>query len=117
MGQKQLLPYAGLLITGVIATLFLLLEGELPLTETEHLLLQILWVGVAFGALLAWSLQPALPPPAPPPAAASRTDSAEVPPAAAGHDERYDQDRLWLQQHPGDDIDDMHNTPYGEQEH
>ncbi len=102
MWQKRFLPYAGLLLIGIVATLFLVLEGALPLTETEHFLLQILWLGIMFSALFIWSLQSGLsfttqssP--------AHMTDTEPEISSTVIDDELYDADRLWLQQHPDDD--------------
>jgi hypothetical protein len=99
MSHTRLSSYMGLVIVGVTATAALLLETRLDVSEDEHFLLQLLWVGVALGALFLATLQPVLRMHAP----AESPDIEEVP-------EWHDADRAWMQQHPhtlylADDMD------------
>ncbi|MBZ0318088.1 MAG: hypothetical protein K8L91_16830 [Anaerolineae bacterium] len=90
MWREQLLPYVGLLLVGVLATLVLFIQVWLPLSDDLHFLLELLWIGVALGGVLIWSVSHAdMPLHAPP-------DFEDLPP------ELYDGDRYWLQEHYDD---------------
>ncbi len=86
--------YVGLVLTGVAASIALLIESRLQVTSDIHFCLQFVWVGVVGAALLAFSLNPAL-----------RTPDSSIPPMsdiddASLTEEFHDEDRLWLQAHP-----------------
>lgn len=90
-------PYVGLVVTGTIATIVLLIEPELHVPSDIHFFLQLVWVGVVGGALLTCALMPAL-----------TANSPNAPPRADGETntpssvtaEFFDEDRVWLQTHP-----------------
>lgn len=89
-------PYFGLVMTGIVASLALLIEPRLPTPLETHYFLQFVWVGVLGAALLAFSLTPALTAAHPndPPQSARDDDSP-----AAVTPEFFDADRGWLQTH------------------
>lgn len=92
MKHSGLLAYAGLLIVGAAATAALLLEARLSVSRNVHFLLQLLWLGIAMGAVFVAMVQPA----------GDRSSGHEMPAHLYEDDvpEWRDPDRLWLQQHP-----------------
>lgn len=91
--MKQLIrsPYAGLIVTGLIASAALMVEARLSVSEGVHFLLQLIWIGVASAALLAFAVRP-LVETGSTPAAADQANTL-IP-------ELYDPDRQWMQSHP-----------------
>jgi hypothetical protein len=91
--MKQLVcrPYAGLVLTGLVSSLALLIESRLDVSESLHFLLQFVWIGVVSSALLACAL--------------IRAAGAVQPQAHSENrdtiPELLDADRSWLQSHPG----------------
>jgi uncharacterized membrane protein len=53
-------PFGGLVLTGAIATIALLVEPRLQVAPDVHFLLQFLWLGIVAAALLAFAIQPAV---------------------------------------------------------
>ncbi len=82
-------PFKGLVFTGLIGSAALLGEAHLSVSTDVHFLLEFLWLGVIAAALLAFGLL-----------AASPADVHPPPPATPDVREWYDEDRLFLQQHP-----------------
>jgi hypothetical protein len=92
-------PFTGLLLTGMVASIALLIEARLRVSQDVHFLLQFLWVGVVSAALLAFALLPVL------------KDSAQMMDKGEADDVRIDMipelldtDRAWLQSHPDTDL-------------
>lgn len=97
MKRSLLSAHIGLVMVGLIATVALLLEIRLPVTQDVHFLLQLLWVGVAMGSLFVVMLQPAI--------NSKSQNDFESDDIEAGFNrddlpEWYDPDRLWMQHHP-----------------
>lgn len=95
-------PFIWLIITGVVASIALIVEASLPVSQDIHFLLEFLWVGVVSAALLAFVMHPVLTNPklttfpatplamTEPPEPLLRSSADEI-------TEWYDEDRLWLQ--------------------
>lgn len=88
-------PYAGLVITGITASLALLIEHRLPVSSEIHFFLQFVWVGVVGAALMAFALMPTQ-------SGNSAASSARLDAASQSTitEEFLDEDRVWLQTHP-----------------
>lgn len=95
MKRSSWSPYVGLVMTGITASVALLVEPRLQVSSDIHFFLQFLWVGVVGAALLAFALMPAL-------NGVSVVSVGEVgvEPQAEIPEEFLDEDRLWLQNHP-----------------
>lgn len=101
--MKSLLrsPFTGLILTGITASIALLLEASLPVSENIHFLLELLWLSVISAGLLTIAMLPVW-----------RNLSALTSSGRAGNGdavahnasetlpELLDEDRLWLQAHP-----------------
>lgn len=89
------LPFIGLVVTGITASVALLLEPRLQVSSDIHFFLQFVWVGVVGAALLAFALMPTL-------NGVSVVSGVEVgaAPQQEVTEEFLDEDRLWLQNHP-----------------
>jgi hypothetical protein len=97
-------PFLWLIVTGVVASIALVVEAGLPVSRDIHFLLEFLWVGVVSAALLAFVMAPVLSNPK-----LTTFPAAPVPelrePAVYGEvTEWYDEDRLWLQGHVGSEL-------------
>lgn|GEM_PF-2571734 len=96
-------PFVWLIITGIVASVALITEESLPLSQDVHFLLQFLWLGVVSASLLAFAIHPVLTNPKPfayePNLSPEPTPS---PPSSSDSiDEWYDEDRIWMQEHLG----------------
>lgn len=84
--------YVGVVLVGIAATVALLFESRLPVSDDVHFLLQLLWLAVAVAGLFIFMLQPAL----------SQLQQT----SHQSHEnilEWQDADRLWLQAHPDEE--------------
>lgn len=101
-------PFLWLIVTGVVASIALIAEAGLPVSQDIHFLLEFLWVGVVSAALLAFVMIPVLTNPKLTtfPAAPKATPVPELrEPTVFGEvTEWYDEDRLWLQGHVGSEL-------------
>ncbi|MBK8021569.1 MAG: hypothetical protein IPK19_09100 [Chloroflexi bacterium] len=88
-------PFMGLIATGIVASGALLIETRLSVSQDVHFLLELLWLGVAFAALLGFALLPAINEHAMAPIQPILIDT-NIP-------EVLDTDREWLQAHPDQD--------------
>lgn len=86
--------FKGLVFTGVIGSAALLIESRLSVSTDVHFLLEFLWLGVIAAALLVFALLAVSP-------ATIHSTSSTIPDVP----EWYDEDRLFLQQHPDTNAD------------
>jgi hypothetical protein len=96
-------PFLWLIITGIVASVALITEEALPLSQDIHFLLQFLWLGVVSAALLAFAIHPVLTNPKPFAYEPNLSpDPSPVPtPLSDTIEEWYDEDRIWMQEHLG----------------
>lgn len=84
-------------MTGITASVALLVEPRLQVPSDIHFFLQFLWIGIVGTALLAFSFKPVLKPAL---ASDAPMPHLDTQPPAAVTAELLDEDRLWLQNHP-----------------
>jgi cobalamin biosynthesis protein CobD/CbiB len=92
-------PYFGLVMTGLIASIALLIEARLPVAQEIHYMLQFVWVAVVAAALLAFAVVPSFAQ-----AYAEQVRRIDAAREQASVSEWYDADREWLQNHPDSSV-------------
>lgn len=89
MNRIGVSPYRRVLMVGATATLVLLLESRLSVSQDIHFLLQVLWLGVAMSSLFMAT-----------PQSVAIPSIAEAREGVENAPEWHDSDRAWMQQHP-----------------